>query len=71
MSNIGFIVTILIIFSLIFRKEVYELLKNINFNVITMMSIILLLIDSYYKEKIANKLYKILFKILYKEDKKI
>ena len=71
LSTIGFIVTILIIFSLMFRKEVYELLKNINFNLITMISTMLLLIDSYYKEKIVNKLYKILFKILYKEDKKI
>ncbi len=64
-----FMVLILIVFFImvIFNQNIYKVISNFKYNSISMLSCVLLIVDTVYKEKIADYIINIIYKNIEKK----
>ena len=62
LSTILVIIIVIEIVFICFKENFYEILRVYNFNVISLLSTSILIIDIYYKEKIATKIIEKIYK---------
>lgn len=67
LSWILVILIVIFLMMMIFKNYFYSLLSKYKFNTISILSLILLILDVYYKEKISNKVIKTLYNRIIQE----